>query len=183
MAFIETAELIPTGTWTADPSHSHVEFAVKHMKIATVKGRAGAFSARLDASGPEPRLEGVVEAASITTHDSERDGHLASPEFFDSERYPEIRFQSTRFEEVGERALSILGDITIKGVTKEIELTGSFTGAGLDPWGNERTGIDVTGVIDRHDFGLDWNAPLPGGGLLVADDVTVSASFSFIREA
>ena len=182
MAVIESTEAIPTGTWAVDPAHSHVEFAVKHMKIATVKGRAGAFIAKLDARGPEPTLEGVVQAASITTYDEQRDGHLASPEFFDSERYPEIRFRSTSFEETGGQTIRIVGDITIKGVTREIELTGSFTGAGVDPWGNDRTGLDLTGVIDRRDFGLDWNAPLPGGGFLVADDVKVSASFSFVRE-
>ena len=183
MAVIESAELIPTGTWTVDPAHSHVEFAVKHMKIATVKGRAGAFSAKLEASGREPTLEGVVQAATITTYDEQRDGHLASPEFFDSERFPEIRFRSTSFDDTGGPAVGIVGEITIKGVTREIELAGSFTGAGVDPWGNDRTGLDLTGVIDRRDFGLDWNAPLPSGGFLVEDEVKISASFSFVREA
>lgn len=177
------AESISTGTWTVDPSHSHVEFGVKHMGIATVKGRAGVFSGRLDASGPELRLEGVVKAASITTHDEQRDGHLASPEFFDAERHPEIRFRATRIAEIGEERLSILGEITIKGVTKEIELAGTLTGAGADPWGQERAGLDLEGVIDGRDFGLDWNAPLPGGGFLLADAVKVSASFSLVREA
>ena len=184
MAVIEsTQQLIPTGTWAVDPTHSHVEFAVRHMKIATVKGRAAAFSAMLDSTGPEPTLEGVVQAASITTYDEQRDGHLASPEFFDSERFPEIEFRSTSFDETGGKDLRIVGEITIKGVTKEIELAGSFTGAGVDPWGNDRTGLDLTGVIDRRDFGLAWNAPIPGGGFLVDDDVKVSASFSFVRKS
>jgi polyisoprenoid-binding protein YceI len=178
MSAIETRDLtIPAGTWTIDPSHSRVEFSIRHMGIASIRGSFTDFDAVLE-GGDEPRIAGAIRVASVDTRDEARDGHLQSPEFFDAERYGEITFASTRFE--GEK---VVGDLTIRGVTREVELDARVTGAGTDPWGNERLGIELEGEIDRHEFGVSWNTPLPTGGLLLGDTVRLSAGFSAVKGA
>jgi polyisoprenoid-binding protein YceI len=175
-------ERIPAGVYNVDPKHSSVGFAVRHMGIATVRGSFQEFQGKIDASGDAPRLEGVVGVASITTGDEQRDGHLLSPEFFDAERNPQIRFHSTASEIAQDGTIRLNGEITIKGVTKPIELVGTVAEGGTDPWGNERIGFEVETVIDRRDFELSWNQPLPGGGLLVANDVKLLVSVSAVKE-
>jgi polyisoprenoid-binding protein YceI len=178
MSVTETvSQAIPTGTWKIDPAHSTVEFAVGHMRIATVKGRFTDFEATLE-GGAEPRLRGVIRTASVHTFDESRDAHLRSPEFFDSERYPEATIEAQRFE-----GGSLLAAVTIKDVTREITFAATTRGPAEDPFGNERAGVELEGEIDRTDFGLRWNAPLPGGGFLVDDTVRLFASLSFVREA
>jgi polyisoprenoid-binding protein YceI len=172
--------VLPAGTWAIDPAHSSLEFAVRHLGIVTVKGRAPVVAGTI-VGGAEAAVEGVVAAASITTFDEARDGHLRSPEFFDADRHPELRFVSTGVETDGDE-LVVRGALTIKGASRPVELRGTFAGAETDPWGNERIGVDLAGVIDRTDFGLRWNAPLPGGGFLLDDTVRLSASFSAVRE-
>jgi polyisoprenoid-binding protein YceI len=176
-----SAAIIPAGTWSIDPTHSTVEFVVKHLGLATVKGRAVEVAGTIE-GGDTPSIEGTVSVASITTHDETRDGHLRSPDFFDAERHPELRFASTSIELDGDELL-VAGEMTIKGVTKPVELHGSFVGSGPDPWGNERIGIDLGGTIDRTEFGVDWNAPVLGGGFLLPDDVALYASFSAVKAA
>ncbi|HET7744327.1 MAG TPA: YceI family protein [Gaiellaceae bacterium] len=176
-----SATVIPAGTWSIDPTHSTVEFVVKHLGLATVKGRAVDVGGTIE-GGETPSIEGTVSVAGITTHDETRDGHLRSPDFFDAERYPELRFASTSIELVDDE-LVVTGEMTIKGITKPVELRGTFVGSGSDPWGNERIGVDLAGTIDRTEFGVDWNAPLPGGGFLLPDDVALYASFSAVKAA
>ncbi len=176
MSVLQT--ILPTGTWNVDPAHTTVEFAVKHMGLATVKGRAGAFEATL----VDGRLDGEVEAASITTHEADRDVHLASPDFFDADRHPRLRFATREIQQDGDE-LVVVADLTIKATTRPVELRGRVTGHGVDPWGNERVGIDLDGTIDRSEFGLKWNAPLPGGGFLLDDDVRLSLSISAVKAA
>ncbi len=176
-----SAAVIPTGTWSIDPAHSTVEFQIKHLGLATVTGRAPVVAGTIE-GGPEPSIEGTIEVSSITTFDETRDGHLQSPDFFDADRYPELRFVSTGVE-IQDDALVVQGDLTIKGVTRPVELRGAFVGAGVDPWGNERIGIDLAGTIDRNEFGVSWNAPLPGGGFLLPDEVKLAASFSAVKAA
>lgn len=177
MSVVEiTEQVVPSGTWKVDPSHSAVEFAVKHMMIATVRGRFRDFEAVLD-GGEEPLLEGTIGVASVDTGDENRDGHLVSPDFFDAERHPQARFVATVVEP--ER---VVGELTLAGVTREVELGARWTGAGTDPWGNERIGLDLEGEIDRTEFGLRWNQPLPTGGFLVDDRVKLLASFSLVKE-
>ena len=178
-ALPETA--IPAGTWSIDPIHSSLEFAVKHLGLATVKGRAAGFTGSIT-GGEQPAIEGVVSVASLTTFDETRDGHLQSPDFFDAERHPELRFASSSFEQQGDQ-LVVDGELTIKGVTRPVELRGTVAGSTTDPWGNERIGLDLAGTIDRTDYGLTFNAPLPGGGLLLSDDVRLEASFSAVKQA
>lgn len=178
MSAVETRNLaIPSGTWTVDPSHSRVEFSIRHMGIASIRGSFADFDAVIDGGG-EPRISGAIRVASVDTRDEARDGHLQSPDFFDAERHPEMTFASTRFD-----GGKVVGDLTIRGVTREVELDASVTGAGTDPWGNERLGIELEGEIDRNEFGVSWNTPLPTGGLLLGDTVRLTAGFSAVKGA
>jgi polyisoprenoid-binding protein YceI len=176
-----SATVIPAGTWSIDPAHSAVEFHVKHLGLATVKGRAPVVRGTIEGGG-EPSLEGTVDVSSITTFDENRDGHLQSPEFFDVERYPELTFTSTSIAAAGDE-LTVDGELTIKGIAKPVTLTGAFVGTGTDPWGSERLGIDLETIVDRADWGLTWNAPLPGGGFLLPDRVKLTATFSAVKAA
>lgn len=177
-----TVKALPDGAWNLDPAHSNVTFAVKHLGIATVRGRFRVISGSVS-GGDEPALEGVVDTASATTDEEQRDGHLASPDFFDAERFPQATFRSTSFERLPDGSVQFAGELTLRGVTKEIELTGSLNGPATDPWGNERIGFELAGVIDRNDFGVKWNAPLPGGGFLVGDEVRVTLDISAVKAA
>jgi polyisoprenoid-binding protein YceI len=172
---------IPAGTWAIDPVWSSLEFEVKKLGLMNIKGRVPGFTGTI-AGGETPAIEGVVDATSITTFDEQRDGHLQSPDFFDTARHPELRFESRSVAADGDR-LAVEGDLTIKGVTRPVELRGRFVGAAHDPYGNERIGVELEGVVDRNDFGLSWNAPLPGGGFLLPDDVTLKATFAAVKAA
>lgn len=179
MAVLETTvKALPDGAWSLDPAHSNVRFEVKHMGIVTVRGRFKVISGRF-ADGV---LEGTVDTASLTTDEEQRDGHLASPDFFDVERYPQATFRSTGVEQLPSGSLRVTGELTLKGVTREVELSGFVVGTGRDPWGSERLGLELNGVIDRNDFGVKWNAPLPGGGFLVDDQVRIGIDVSAIKE-
>jgi polyisoprenoid-binding protein YceI len=178
-----TLQQIPTGVYNVDPSHSNVGFEVRHMGIATVRGRFGAFEGTIDASGDAPVLQGTVEVATIDTGDANRDGHLKGAEFFDVEQHPQISFHSTATEARGDGQITLRGEITIKGISKPIELTGEVAENGEDPWGNERVGLELTSAIDRRDFDLKWNQTLPNGNLLVANEVKLLVSVSAVKSA
>jgi polyisoprenoid-binding protein YceI len=173
---------IPAGTYTIDPSHSSVGFEVRHMGIATVRGAFRSFEGLIDAAD-QSVLRGTVQVDSIDTGDEQRDGHLKSPEFFDIERYPSITFSTTAIEPAGDGSVRLVGEITMKGVTKPIELTGTIAEGGADPWGNERIGFEVEAVIDRRDFDLKWNQTLPNGNLLVSNQVKLAVSVSALKAA
>jgi polyisoprenoid-binding protein YceI len=177
----KSAPVIPAGTWSIDPVHSTVEFDVTHAGIATVKGRAPAIAGTIR-GGDEPAIEGTIAVPSLTTFDETRDAHLQTPDFFDAERYPELRFVSSSVES-HDGELIVKGDLTIRGVTKPVELRGTFRSETLDAYGNERIGLDLSGTVDRTEFGVSWNAPLPGGGYLLPDSIPISASFSAIKDA
>jgi polyisoprenoid-binding protein YceI len=176
-----SATAIPAGTWSIDPVWSTLEFEVKKIGLMRVKGRVPGFSGTIS-GGEWPAIEGSVDASSITTFDETRDGHLQSPDFFDTQRFPELRFASTAVRTVGDE-LVVEGDLTIKDVTRPVELKGRYVGAGVDPSGNERIGIELAGTVDRTEFGLNWNAPLPGGGFLLPDEVVLSAALAAVRAA
>ena len=175
------APVIPIGTWSIDPSWSSLEFEVRKLGLVTIKGRVPGFSGTIH-GGPGFALEGVVDGTSITTFDADRDAHLQSPEFFDTQRYPELRFASTAVGLDGDR-VEVTGDLTIKGVTKPVVLRGEVSGPENDPWGSERIGLTLETTIDRTDFGLEWNAPLPGGGFLLPNEVVLRANFAATRSA
>lgn len=176
-----SATIIPTGTWSIDPVWSALEFEIEKLGLVTVKGRVPGFSGTIE-GGESPSIVGTVDASTITTFDETRDGHVQSPEFFDTDRYPELRFESTAVETKGDE-LVVQGDLTIKGVTKPIELKGSFLGAGVDPYGNDRIGIELAGTIDRTEFELNWNAPLPGGNFLLPNEVVLRANLAAVKAA
>jgi len=178
-----TLDQIPAGTYTVDPSHSSVGFEVKHMGIATVRGGFRQFEGTIDATGDAPALKGAVEVASINTNDEQRDAHLTSAEFFDVERNPQITFDTTAIEATDQGRIRLAGEITIKGITKPIELTGNVGENGADPWGNERIGFEVEGAIDRREFDLKWNQTLPNGNLLVSNEVKLLISVSAVKGA
>jgi polyisoprenoid-binding protein YceI len=178
-----TVTSIPQGTWSIDPSHSSVEFTVKHMGIATVRGQFTKFEGTIESDGERASVTGNVDASSLTTHNAQRDEHLNSNDFFGVEEHPQITFRADSIELGDDGSVTIPGEITLKGVTKPIELTGDFAGGGVDPWGNERVGLEVSTKIDRRDFGLEWNQSLAGGGLLVSNNVTLQVSAQAVKGA
>jgi polyisoprenoid-binding protein YceI len=178
-----STDRIPAGTYTIDPSHSNVGFEVKHMGIATVRGSFRTFEGTVDATGEAARLEGTVQVDSIDTGEENRDGHLKAPDMFDADTYPQITFHSTASEVSSDGAITLRGEITIKGVTKPLELTGTVAEGGEDPWGNERIGFEVAGKIDRREFDLKWNQTLPNGSVLVANEVKLLVSVSAVKAA
>jgi polyisoprenoid-binding protein YceI len=172
------ASVVPSGKWSVDASHSSVTFALKHMMLATVKGHLREFDGMLEVGSGAPRATGVVKAASIDTNEPVRDEHLrSSPDFFDVERYPEISFNSTRIDYLDGGRLRIVGDLTIRSVTCEIELDGTRREAGDD----ERIELELRGVLNRRDFGLTWNQALETGGALLGNKVKIALEISAVR--
>jgi polyisoprenoid-binding protein YceI len=180
-----TPTRVPTGTWAIDPAHSRVEFQVKHLGIATVRGHFARFNGTL-ALGDDlaaARAFGVVEAASIDTNDEGRDAHLRSPDFFDTEQHPEIAFSSTAITPTGDETFEITGELTLHGVTRELTLQAEITGAEQDPWGNERVGLEVRGELDRDDYGMTFNQALGSGNVLVSDKVKLQLDISAVKQS
>ena len=174
-----------TTTWQLDASHSSIGFSVKHLMIATVKGSFGSFHASL--GGQENDLtkatvSATIDTASIDTSNEQRDGHLRSADFFDVEKYPAITFVGKKIVGDAFGDFKLVGDLTIRGVTKEITLDATFEGRAKDPWGNSRLGYTAKGKINRTDFGLNWNQALEAGGVLVSDEVKISVEASFVRQ-
>lgn len=173
--------IIPAGTWEIDPDHTTVEFAVRHLGFATVKGRAGGVKGHI-VGGERPRAEAVFPVAELTTLQPDRDRHLQTPDFFDAERHPEIRFVGTELVR-NESGLVLEGMLSMRGVTKPFTLRVTPTGTAVDSYGQDRIGLDVEGEIDRRDYGVSWNEVLPGGNLLLGHTVRLSASVSAYRQA
>ena len=167
---------VPTGTWQHDPVHSSISFAVKHNTVMTFQGQFGEWEAKLE----NGRLEGSASVSSVRVEDENLAGHLQTPDFFDAEQFPQIRFVSSSIERDGDR-ISISGDLAIKGTTSPVELSGTISGPVTDAYGKERVGLDLETVINRHDFGVSWNADLPGGGRILEDEVTVRANLALVQ--
>lgn len=175
-----------TTTWTLDPTHSMVELQAKHMMFTTVRGRFTAVSGTLsldEADITRARVEAAIEAASIATGEENRDTHLRSADFLDVENYPAITFTSTRVEQVGTDRLRVAGDLTIRGVTRDVVLDTTYNGRGVNPWGKEVIGYTAETTINRRDFGLVWNVALEAGGVLVSDAVKISLEIQAVKEA
>ncbi len=178
-----TTARIPAGAWRVDPVHSTVGFAVKHMAVATFRGRFEDFDVNLSAAdGEQPRLVGSVKVESLKVKDPNLAAHLTSPEFFDAERYPELRFESTGFREQDGR-LVVDGDLTVRGVTLPVEGRGELGEALEDPYGNIHLGLSLTTVVDRTAFGLNWQASMPKGGKVLANDVRLEIELELVKEA
>lgn len=175
-------KLLPTGTWKLDTVHSNAGFAVRHMVVSTFRGRFEDVDATLDVSDEGARLTGVVKVDSIEVRDETLAAHLRSPDFFDAGKHPEIRFDSVGVQPDGE-GLRIEGDLTVRGVTRRVTATGRGTGPQADPYGGTRLGVTLEAVVDRREYGLEWNAELPKGGYALGNDVTLVVDLEFVAEA
>jgi polyisoprenoid-binding protein YceI len=171
-------------TWAIDAAHSHVEFAVKHLMISTVKGRFGDVQGTVTADDTTFR-DAVVDirigVASIDTRQADRDTHLRSADFFEADEFPTMTFKSTRVEPQKDDTLRVVGHLTIRGVSKEVVLTVTPEGLGRDPWGGERAGFSATAKINRRDFGLTWNQALEAGGFVVGDEIKIAIDVELVK--
>ena len=175
---------IATRPWQIDSSHATAEFAVRHLMISTVKGWFSDISGTVEYDPAAPELVNVdvkIPIATITTRDAKRDAHLKSPDFFDAENHPWMTFKGKRVVQGVKGKFTLIGDLTIRDVTREIQLAVTHEGSGSDPWGNERMGFSATGRLNRQDFGLKWNMALEAGGVLVGDDVKISLDVEILR--
>jgi polyisoprenoid-binding protein YceI len=175
-------------TWQIDPNHSLAEFSAKHMMITTVKGRFGKVSGTITVDERNPdrsRVEAEIEAGSIDTRADQRDQHLRSGDFLDVEHYPSITFRSRRVEGTSKNPgdeFRVIGDLTIRGTTREVRLDAVYEGTGKDPWGGERVSFSAKTKIDRRDFGLTWNQALEAGGVLVGNEIKISIEVQAVKQ-
>jgi polyisoprenoid-binding protein YceI len=177
-----TKDFAPAGTWVADPVHSHVAFEVEYAGVNTFRGSFADFTVAL-AGGPEPTLEGSARVASVDVKDENLNGHLQTPDFFDAARHPEIAFRATELRRLEDDTVEGSGELTIKGVTQEVGLTGAIAAAPVtDPMGRERLGLRLETTIDRTQYGVSWNAPNQTGGDYVANDVKLIVELALIRQ-
>ncbi len=176
-----------TSKWVIDPVHSHISFKVKHLMISTVSGHFHKFDVQAETEGEDFMTAKAVftaDTASVHTGNDERDRHLRSPDFFDDHAFPQIKFVPTKYVAVdNDGSYNITGDLTIRDVTKQVELGVEYGGVTKDPWGNTRAGFTVTGKINRKDFGLNWSALTEAGGLVVGDDVRVLAEIELVKQS
>lgn len=174
-----------TTQWALDPTHSELQFKVKHLMITTVTGSIKSFSAELTSEGEDftnANINFSGEISSLDTGNTDRDNHLKSADFFDAETHPTMNFVSTAVEKDGDDYI-IKGDLTIKGETKSVKLTAEFGGIATDPWGNTKAGFTLSGKINRTDFGLSWNAALETGGVMVSEEVKILGELQFVKQA
>lgn len=185
LATLDGIELPAAGTWEIDPAHSTVGFVARHLMIAKVRGRFGAFSGTLHvADDPDASWAGVtIDASSIDTREERRDAHLRSPDFLDVANHPTLGFRSTGLHRTGERTFELPGELTIRGVTRPVTLAVEFEGLTIDPWGNTRAVFSAETQIDREEFGLTWNQVLETGGVLVGRDVKIQIEIEAVRAA
>jgi polyisoprenoid-binding protein YceI len=182
MPTAQAESTIPTGTWRSDPVHSRVAFSVKHMVVATYRAGFDEFDISLSDADGEPKISGEAKVESIESRDETQRAHLLSPDFFDVDQHPVIRFESRSIRRDGDQ-LTVDGDLTIKGITQEVTATGEISGPVVDISDTEKVGIDLETKVDRTDFGLNWNAPLPKGGVAVENEVTLSVHLELVKDA
>lgn len=172
---------IPAGTWAVDPVHSSIGFAVTHNGVTTFRSGFERYDARLS-GGESPRLEGTVEVESIEIDEEMLKGHLLSPEFFDTQRFPQLRFASSELSVGDDGTLRVLGELEIRGEKREVEASGRFAHLGEDAYGKARVGLSIEATVDRRDFGLDWQAQLPSGGEVLDYAVTINVELELAAE-
>jgi polyisoprenoid-binding protein YceI len=172
---------IPAGTWAVDPVHSSVTFAVTHNGVTTFRSGFERFEAKLT-GGESAQLEGTVDVESIEIDEDMLKGHLLSPEFFDTQRYPQLRFRSTELSVGEDGTLRVVGELEIHGETRRVEASGRFAHLGEDAYGKARVGLSIAATVDRRDFGLDWQAQLPSGGDVLDYAVTINVELELVRE-
>jgi polyisoprenoid-binding protein YceI len=173
-----------TTKWVLDPTHSEILFKVKHLMITNVKGEFRNFYAAIDGEDfTKSPVKVVIDSSSVFTNNDDRDNHLKSGDFFDVENHGELVFESTSIKKVDDEDYKLTGLLTIKGITQEVAFDVEFGGVNKDPWGNEKAGFSLDGKINRKDWGLNWNAALETGGVLVSDDVKIQAEVQFVKQA
>jgi polyisoprenoid-binding protein YceI len=172
---------VPAGTWNLDPVHSDIGFEVDYL-AGTFRGHFRDAQARLELVDSVARIEGTAEVASVDVKDENLAVHLQSPDFFDAERFPTLRFVAEDID-LADDAVTVPGEITIKGVTKPVEVRGTLSGPITDGYGNERFGMKLSAQVDRTEFGLDWNMPLPTGDPALANEVTIVAELQLVKAA
>ena len=174
-----------TTTWTVDPAHAELGFAVRHLMINNVRGRFGKLEGKVDVDNANPnnsKIDVSVDVNSIDTRQEMRDNHLRSADFFDAANHPTIHFVSKRIIGDVTADFTVVGDLTIRGTTREIELDAPLEGRGNDPYGNERAGFSATGRLNRHDYGLNWNQALEAGGVTVGAEVKISIDVELMHK-
>lgn len=175
-----------TNNWVLDPAHSEVQFKIRHLMITNVTGSFNLFEARAITEGDDfsnAKLSFKANIASINTNNEQRDNHLKSPDFFDVEKYPILSFISTRTEGIEEDGdFNLIGDLTIKDVTKPVKFNVEFGGITKDPYGQTKAGFSISGKINRKDFGLTWNAALESGGVVVGEDIKLISEIQLIKQ-
>ncbi len=188
-----TSDLGPTasdlglaaGTWTIDAGHSHVGFTVRHLMVSKVRGEFADFAGTIQVTEDvtASSVDATVHAASVNTRDSARDEHLRASDFFAIDQHPTWTLRSTALRATGDREFVLTADLTIRGVTRSVDFDLEFHGVTPDPWGGTRLGLTAETTINRKDFGVDWNLPVDGGGVVVGDKVTITLEIEAIRDA
>lgn len=173
---------VPAGTYTVDPVHSSITFAITHNGVATFRSGFDSYEARLS-GGEAPRLEGSVDVGSVRIDEEQLKGHLLSPDFFDAGRFPRLRFESTELSVGDDGAVALRGELEIHGERREVEASGKFGRLGADLAGNSRVGLSLAATVDRRSFGLDWNAELPSGGEVLDYEVAIAVELELVEEA
>ncbi len=169
---------LTAGTWTVDPAHSELSFSVRHLMVAKVRGKFATFTGAVEVGAPATasKVTATVQLASVDTGSADRDAHLKSPDFFDTEKNPEMAFVSTSVTDS-----TLVGDLTIKGVTKPVTFDIEFNGVAADPWGNTKAGFEAETEINRKDWDLTWNAAIEGGGVLVGEKVKITLDIELLK--
>jgi polyisoprenoid-binding protein YceI len=172
--------------WTIDPAHSEIQFKVKHLMITTVTGSFQKFGADIEAAGDDlnsAKVEFWADANSITTHNDQRDAHLRTADFFNSEANPKITFTATGTESVDHvGSWTLHGDLTMNGITKPVKLDAEWGGVTKDPYGNTKAGVSIHGKVNRRDWGINWNAALETGGMMVSDEVRIACEVQLVKQ-
>lgn len=186
VAEVDPALAALTGTYTIDPAHSRIGFTVRHAMVTNVRGAFGGFEGTLELNGADPAASSAVldvQVATVDTGIADRDNHLRSGDFFDAEQFPLMTFRSTEAQQLGGDSYRIIGDLTIKDVTRPLAIDLEFNGSAVDPYGNQRVGFEGSADILRSDWGLTWNAALETGGVVVSDKVKLTFDISAIKSA
>jgi polyisoprenoid-binding protein YceI len=173
-------------TWALDPTHSELQFKIKHLMISTVTGQFNQFTATVETEDDDfstAKVHFQADVNSISTNNEQRDMHLKAGDFFDAEKYPSVIFEGERMEKISEDEFKLYGTITVRGISKKLVLNVEFGGITQDPWGNTRTGFSVTGKINRYDFGITFGTVSETGGLLLGDEVKINANVQFVKQA
>lgn len=175
-----------TSKWAIDPSHSEISFKVKHLVVTTLTGKFETFEGGLETANEDfsdAKISFTADVASINTGNADRDGHLKSDDFFNAEAFPKVTFTSTGFTKIGSDEYKLTGNITLRDVTKPIELTVEYGGTATDPWGNVKAGFEINGKIKRKEFGLKWDALTEAGGAVVSDEVKLHLNVQLVKQA